>query len=92
MAGPSLQIPTSLNDMFEFDGQGKIISVKPAWASFWSQEASLILGMTRNGPTASRPTSSMTRYIGMPFFDTTLGFPVYMASVSTWVRYDGTVV
>lgn len=95
IAGPNLQIPTSLTDMFEFDTQGKIISVKPAWSSFWSQVGQIEFADTRNGPTSSRPTSSMpARFIGMRYFDTDLGFPVYLATASTdvWVRYDGTPV
>lgn len=95
IAGPNIQIPTSLTDMFEFDAQGKILSVKPAWASFWSQVGQLLFAETRNGPTSSRPTSALpSRYIGMPYFDTDLGFPVYLetASSDAWVRYDGTPV
>jgi hypothetical protein len=44
------------------------------------------------GTTAQRPTTGLQP--GNKYFDSTLGFPVYVKSVNpvVWVRYDGTVV
>jgi hypothetical protein len=43
------------------------------------------------GLTAARPTKNL--YIGLSYFDQTLGFPVWVKQISPtviWVRYDGT--
>lgn len=42
--------------------------------------------VTRNGATASRPTSSI---LGEFYFDTTTGFPVWWNGAG-WVKADGT--
>jgi hypothetical protein len=42
--------------------------------------------LTASGPTASRPAASFT---GQPYFDTTLGFPVWWNG-SAWVNSSGT--
>lgn len=44
--------------------------------------------ITQNGTTAGRPTSSI---VGLRYFDTTLGYPVYWSGV-TWVDSTGTPV
>lgn len=50
---------------------------------------------SRSGPTASRPTSTSFRWVGMPYFDTSLGThgkPIFLsiASSNAWVLADGT--
>jgi hypothetical protein len=50
---------------------------------------------SRNGLTAERPTEKMLgRYIGMPFFDLTLGKPVFLLSINpdVWVDAAGVIV
>lgn len=86
MAGPLIQMPSGPVQ----DDQG----LNPEWAAFFSSLQAAAFSATRNGSTAVRPTSTTVgRYEGMPFFDRTLGFPVFLkhASSSVWVRYDGTV-
>jgi hypothetical protein len=99
MAGPSIQQPSSLSQMFDVvtDEKGKLVSLslKPEWASFFQAMQQTAIAASRNGSTTSRPTEDFKgRYEGMPFFDRTLGFPVFLkhASSNVWVRYDGTVV
>jgi hypothetical protein len=41
--------------------------------------------LTASGPTTARPTAT---FIGQPYFDTTLGFPVWWSG-STWVNSVG---
>ena len=57
------------------------------WISNVSQA---LQAVTQSGATASRPTAASTkRWIGMQFFDTTLGKPVYLKSVAPDVWVDG---
>jgi hypothetical protein len=53
----------------------------------------ITFNVSRSGPTASRPTSTTpNRFVGMPFFDTDLGLPIFLktASSNAWVKADGT--
>ena len=79
MAGPKITFPISLAE-----DQDK--------AAFFNAVYQIVYAVSQNGPTASRPTSSSQRFIGMPYFDTTLGLPVFLktASSSAWVKADGT--
>ena len=79
MAGPKIVFPISLSE-------------DPDKAQFFNSVYQIVYAVSQNGPTASRPTSSSQRFIGMPYFDTTLGLPVFLktASSSAWVKADGT--
>jgi hypothetical protein len=47
----------------------------------------------QTGITSARPTNRL--YVGLGYFDTTLGYMVWVKQVSpsiVWVRYDGTTV
>ncbi len=93
ITGPRIQMPTSLSEMFTFDEQGNITGLQQEWAQFFHAIEGILNAETKSGPTASRPTSTMQfRFVGMPFFDTTLGLPVFLktASSSAWVKADGT--
>lgn len=62
-----------------------------AWQSFM-ESINLWLGPVGNsGTTAKRPTDSGRHplYIGQSYFDTTLGFPVYVKSKNPTVWVDG---
>lgn len=48
--------------------------------------------MTQSGTTAQRPDSTIVgRWIGLPYFDTSLGLPVFLKSVGpdVWVTAAG---
>ena len=82
ITGPKIQLPNT---------QG----MTPDLASFHHSVQQTTFNLSRSGPTASRPTSALAgRWVGMPFFDTTLGLVVSLKSVNpdVWVRYDGTPV
>ena len=89
MSGPNIQMPTSLTEMLGPDG-----SVKPEWAAFIASLAAVALGCTRSGSTSARPTSELQRYVGMPYFDQSLGKPVFLKFTSSniWVDGSGAVV
>lgn len=60
------------------------------WQAFFHTVGDVVYNVTRSGPTASRPTSSQdNRWVGMPYFDTTLGKPIFLKSVNPDVWVDG---
>ena len=82
MPGPNIQYPNQADVPIEL-------------AAFLQALQMAAYASTRNGSTTARPTEEFIgRYEGMPFFDRTLGYPVFLkhASSNVWVRYDGTVV
>lgn len=89
ISGPKVQVPTSLNPLMDEAG-----NIKIEWANFFNVVQAIAQGDSRNGPTASRPTSTMIRWVGMRFFDTTLGKPVFLkyTSSNVWVDGSGSVV
>jgi hypothetical protein len=60
-----------------------------AWLSGASQ---ILQASTQSGPTANRPTATSTpkRWVGMAFYDSTLGKPVFLKSVGPDVWVDAT--
>lgn len=95
ITGPKVQMPSTMSEMFEKDGDGKILGLKPQWAQFFNALQGVTYSASRSGASTSRPTSSMPwRYAGMPFFDTSLGKPIYLktASSDVWVDATGSVV
>ena len=99
MSGPKVQVPTMLNPIQDLvlgkDGKIQSLRIDTDWASFFSSLQLLAFNDTRNGPTTQRPTNAQPgRFIGMRYFDTTLGYPVYLKSVGpdVWARWDGTAV
>lgn len=92
--GPRVQMPSAMSAWFTTDGQGNITGLTQEAAQFLHALEGLANAETRSGPTAARPTTSMQfRFIGMPYFDTDLGLPVFLktASSSVWVKADGSV-
>ncbi len=90
ITGPKVQVPTAVQPFFDEAGL-----VHPQWQVFHHAVQQIVFNVSRSGPTASRPTSTLDgRYIGMPYFDTTLGLTVHLKSVNpdVWVRGDGTAV
>ena len=59
------------------------------WSTWFSKIQNVLKTVNAHGTTAQRPTTGL--YIGMMYFDDTLGFPVWLQSVGpdVWVRYDG---
>ncbi len=84
IAGPIVQVPSILVDQSD-----------PQWRAFHQSTQQIVYNASRSGPTASRPTSAQPgRFIGMPYFDTDLGFQINLQSVNpdVWVKGDGTPV
>jgi hypothetical protein len=92
-------MPAAISQMIEakFGPDGRIneVSVKPEWAAFLSTLQQLTYAQTRYGTTADRPTSATKgRYIGMPYYDQTLGYVIFLQNTSsnTWIDANGVVV
>jgi hypothetical protein len=94
--GPNVQLPASqpFDIVTDEDGKFQSLRLRPEWASFFQTVQLTSFGSSRAGSTTARPTSDFQgRYVGMPFFDQTLGLTVFLkhASSNVWVKADGTV-
>lgn len=92
-------MPPAMSQVFDIvtDDQGKLVSLtmKPEWAGYFQTVQQIAFAVSRNGSSTARPTSTFaTRFEGMPFFDRTLGLPVFLkhASSSIWVDATGMAV
>lgn len=64
--------------------------VEPNFATFLHSLQQTTHNLSRSGPTLSRPTSKLDgRWIGMNFYDTTLGKQINLHSVNPDVWHDG---
>lgn len=53
---------------------------KPSWMAFVTRVRNAIVGRSQAGTTAQRPTSGLE--IGLPYYDTTLGYQVCVHQVT----------
>ena len=85
LAGPNIQLP-AVNSKMDENG---VMSLD--WQTFFRSAQAVSFNLSRSGPTADRPTNAMSsRWIGMQFYDTTLGLPIFLHSVNPDVWHDGT--
>ena len=64
--------------------------VDPQWAGWFSTAHNILTACSTSGPTTARPTSR--QFVGMPYFDTTLGKPVWLKTPGgspVWVDATG---
>lgn len=88
--GLNLQVPGQFTKISHGDGL-----VAQEWQLLFQTLAQAVYNSARSGPTASRPTSDQqNRWIGMPYFDTDLGYCIFLKSVSpdVWVDANGVLV
>lgn len=71
------------------DKNGKML---PPWLGWFSALNNVVQTFGSNGATTARPTSNL--FVGQQFFDTTLGYPVFIKSLNptVWVNGAGGVV
>ena len=62
------------------------------WIKWFSLVGQQVQTIDNSGATANRPTKGL--FIGRQYFDTDLGYPVYLKSVrpNVWVNSAGTTV
>lgn len=81
---------------FDFPSNGAVVTaarmLTDAWSQWFTRVQAICSANQQSGTTAQRPTSGP--WIGRRYFDTTLGFPVYVQSFSAgvivWVDSTGT--
>jgi hypothetical protein len=61
--------------------------INPEWLEFFSDAYFAIAGLQQSGTTANRPTKRL--YIGMPYYDTTLGYSINIHSLNPTVWHNG---
>lgn len=59
------------------------------WAAWFTAAWNVLDSVDASGTTANRPTKNL--FIGRPYFDTTIGKPIWLKSVrpTVWVTADG---
>ena len=67
------------------DGKGNL---KPPWQSWFASVFQWLGPQGQHGTTATRPMSSL--YVGLSYFDSTLGYPVWVKSLNPTVWVNGT--
>lgn len=60
-----------------------------SWANFFANVFQILFALQQSGTTALRPTKGL--WIGRPYFDTTLGYPIWYTG-SGWVDATGGAV
>lgn len=81
---------------FDFPADTPLVDDKKALTVPWGQWFSLVQGtvlsVRQSGTTANRPTKVL--WVGRPYFDTTLGIPIWVQSVNpaVWIDATGAVV
>jgi hypothetical protein len=74
----------SLPDNAPIAGAEKVTG---SWLTWFSRVNAFVNAGQQSGPTAERPTTLV--WIGRQYYDTDLGYPVYVHSVAPIVWHDG---
>lgn len=94
IAGPRVQLPGGgANPVVDMSGDHPHNDTD--WIAFFSVLQMIAFASTRSGTTAQRPTSATPgRWVGMPYYDTTIGKPIWLQSVvpDVWITAAGAVV
>lgn len=69
---------------------GEFKQVDSRWVQYMHQLEAVAQAVTGSGTTTQRPTN--TSWVGKPYFDTTLGKPIWMKTATVWVDATGTPV
>lgn len=74
------------------DDTKRPVVIARTYVSFFEQIFNLLSAMTQSGTTAQRPTTFL--WVGRNYFDTTLGYPIWLKSVgpTVWVNGSGSPV
>ena len=74
------------------DMEGNLKPPSEGWRAFFSAVYNATNALTMSGTTANRPVTFI--YVGRPYFDTTLGIPIWVKTTNptVWVNATGAVV
>ena len=66
-----------------------VAAITPAWSAWFQRLWALVSTLDSSGTTANRPTKNL--FVGRFYFDTTLGYAVWLKSVNpiVWVDSGG---
>lgn len=78
--------PPTRGTVDEVDSHGNPHRVSRPWTAFFSQVFAICFAVAQSGITANRPTVGL--FVGRPYFDTTLGHPVWWDGTE-WVDATG---
>lgn len=78
--------PNSPVDDMSMDGN--LTAVSKDWRAWFVRAFQILLAITSSGTTGQRPASFS--YVGRTYFDTTLGKPIWIQSLSPVVWCDAT--
>lgn len=78
--------PPNQQEVQSWDEPRKRWFVSSFWQKFFSDVFDALLSLQSSGATADRPTKGL--YPGRPYFDTTLGKPIWYSG-SGWVDATG---
>ena len=73
--------------------QSDVYRFSPEWAGWFNTAQSILRATSSSGLTSGRPTSG--QFSGMPYFDTTLGIPIWLLTPGgspVWVNAVGAPV
>jgi len=89
MAQDFVSSPPTRSPVDETDAEGRGLRVTREWSSWFTAVFNVVFAVTQSGTTAQRPTALL--WVGRPYFDTTLGKPIwYDANGSTgWCLATG---
>lgn len=85
--------PNSPVDVAVAEGRSlRLVNVTEGWRNFFMSTFTICSALTMSGTTAQRPTRPL--WVGRMYFDTTLGLPIWVRSLSptVWVNAAGGVV
>ena len=81
---------------FDFPGQTEVVGddryMSVAWGQWFTRVQAIVSAAQQSGVTADRPTSVL--WVGRVYFDTTLGYQIWLRSVrpTVWVSAAGVPV
>lgn len=79
-----------MSNAFDFPSNAAIADQKGnlpmSWLQWFSRTHAIVTASQQSGTTANRPTDGL--WIGRIYYDTTLGFPVWVNSVGPVVWHD----
>lgn len=78
----------------------KAMKIATQWLSWYQGVTAVCNAVQTSGPTSQRPTGAVSAgtsprlWLGMPYFDTTLGTPIWLKSTGpiVWVNASGAPV
>ena len=82
-------LTSSVDDISIDENQNAVAVVNSEWRNFFGAVSNICIAVTSSGTTVQRPTKFL--FTGRPYFDTTLGIPIWYKTAG-WVNSVGGAV